>query len=198
MGKLIDITGQRFGCWIVLAIHPERRRYGKDGHAVCVLWDCRCICDEERAVLSSNLRRGLSKSCGFTAHEATRKRNTKHGHAVRGQHTRAYNTWQHMKQRCLNPNNKDYPAYGGRGIGIDDQDWCSDYQAYYADVLDPPPGMSLDRVNNDLGYGPSNCRWAPPSVQRANQRPPRKRKGRRADIAKIRAYAAALTRRKRQ
>jgi hypothetical protein len=99
-----------------------------------------------------------------------------------------------MKQRCYNPNNKDYPNYGGRGIGIDDLDWRSDYQAFYADVLDPPLGMSLDRTNNDLGYGPSNWRWAPPAVQRANQRPPRKRKGRRAKLTDIRAFATALAR----
>src|SRR5262249_18299393 len=116
VGRLIDLTGQRFGRWMVLAIHPKRMRYGKAGHAVMALWMCRCsACGTERLVFATNLRRRLSKSCGCAAHEATRKRNTKHGHAVRSQPTRAYVAWQHMKQRCLNPNNKDYDNYGGRG-----------------------------------------------------------------------------------
>jgi len=178
MGKLIDLTGRRFGRWTVLAIHPERRRYGRDGNAVAVLWDCRCDCGEESTVFGSNLRRGLSRSCGCAAHEATRKRNTKHGHAVRGQHTRVYDAWQHLKQRCLNPNNKDYASYGGRGLGVH-PDWL-EFLGCYADVGDRPhDDLRLDRVDNDAGYGPTNYRWTTAIEQRRNQRP-RKRKKRKA------------------
>jgi hypothetical protein len=177
MGGLIDITGKRFGRWKVLAVHPERRRYGKDSHAITVLWRCRCDCGVESIVFGCNLRRGLSKSCGCAAHEATRKRNTKHGHAVRGQPTRAYVAWQHLKQRCLNPNNKDYANYGGRGIGIY-PDYCNDFLAFFADVLDPPDGLSLDRINVNGNYEPGNCRWADAATQRVNQRPRPKTKKR--------------------
>ena len=99
-----------------------------------------------------------------------------------------------MKQRCLNPNNKDYPNYGGREqpITIYD-DYRDDFQAFYADVLDPPDGLSLDRTDNNRGYKPNNMRWADAVTQRANQRP-RKRKGRRANVAEIRAYADSLAR----
>ena len=168
MGRLIDLLGLRFGRLQVIALHPERRRYG---NATFPLWHCRCDCGEERIVFGGNLRRGFSKSCGCAAREATRKRNTKHGHAVRGNHTRAYNAWQHMKQRCLNPNNKDYPNYGGREqpITIYD-DYRDDFQAFYADVLDPPDGLSLDRTDNNRGYKPNNMRWADAVTQRHNQR----------------------------
>jgi hypothetical protein len=189
MGRLIDITGQRFGRWKVVALNPERRRYGK---ATFTLWRCRCDCGVERIVFGCNLRAGYSKSCGCLSREQTTKRNTKHGHAVRGQHTRAYDAWQHLKQRCTNPNNKDYPNYGGRNIGFH-PDYRDDFLAFFADVLDPQDGLSLDRIDNNRGYEPNNMRWADAVTQRANQRP-RKRKGRRANVAEIRAYADSLAR----
>jgi len=192
MGRLIDLTGKRFGRWKVLAIHPKRRRYGKAGKAIAVLWHSRCDCGVEDNVLGSNLRRGLSKSCGCAARETTRKRNTKHGHAVRGQHTRAYDAWQHAKQRCLNPNNKDYPNYGGRSIGFH-RDYIDDYLAFFADVLDPPPGQSLDRIDNNRGYEPNNMRWADAMTQRANQRR-RKTKRRRSRVEDIKLFASRLRR----
>jgi hypothetical protein len=187
-GRLIDITGKRFGRWTVVAIYPERRRYGKAGKAIAVLWRCQCDCGEEGIVFGCNLRRGLSKSCGCAAREATRRRNTKHGHAIRGQVTRAYIIWQHAKQRCHNPNNRDYPNYGGRGISMY-QDWCSDFQTYYADTNDPPAGMSLDRIDNDGDYSPSNVRWADASTQRANQRPSRPRTKKRPHVGEHRGAA---------
>jgi hypothetical protein len=171
MGKRIDLARKRFGRWRVISLHPERRRYGKAGNAVAVLWHCRCDCGTERLVFGSNLRQGFSKSCGCAAREATRRRSTKHGHARRGQHTRVYDAWVHAKQRCYNPRNKDFPSYGGRNIGMH-SDYRDDFLALYADVLDPPSAdLTLDRINNDGNYEPGNLRWAPPSVQSANRRP---------------------------
>jgi hypothetical protein len=80
-----------------------------------------------------------------------------------------------MMQRCFNPNNRWYPDYGGRGPTVC-EDWCN-FENFYADMLDPPDGLSIDRIDNDGNYEPSNCRWATPVEQRANQRP-RKRKSR--------------------
>jgi hypothetical protein len=74
-----------------------------------------------------------------------------------------------MLDRCRNPNNPSYDNYGRRGITF-----CEDYRSFenfYADVLDPPPGLTLDRVDNDGNYVPSNVRWADRLVQRTNQRP---------------------------
>jgi hypothetical protein len=81
-----------------------------------------------------------------------------------------------MRQRCLNPQNKDYHHYGGRGIGIHD-DWNT-FQGYYADTGEAPgPGLSLDRTDNEGWYGPSNYRWADAAVQVANRRPSKRRRG---------------------
>ena len=190
--RLIDLTGQRYGRLRVLAIHPERIRYGKDKRAVAALWHCRCDCGAERLVFGSNLRQGFSRSCGCLIRDTTTKRSTKHGHARRGSVTRAYTCWVGMQQRCFNPNTKGYCNYGGRGITVCEY-WRLDFQAFYADMLDPPPGLSIDRINNEGNYEPGNCRWATASVQVRNQRP-RKRKPPRAKLENIQAYAAALAR----
>jgi hypothetical protein len=96
-----------------------------------------------------------------------------------------------MLQRCLNPNHPSYDNYGGRGITVC-EDWLS-FENFYADMLDPPDGMSIDRINNDGNYEPGNCKWSTASEQARNQRP-RKRKARRAKLADIQAFAASLTR----
>jgi hypothetical protein len=166
MGKLIDLVGWRFNRWLVVARVSRAERDGG------TFWLCRCDCGEERVVDGNNLRRGISQSCGCYRDERTKQRNTKHGM----RHTSIYERWKAMKQRTGNPRNKDYPDYGGRGIGIDDPDWITDFQAYYADVGDVPPGLWLDRVDNSRGYSGRNCAWVLPSVQIANRRPRRKRK----------------------
>jgi hypothetical protein len=177
--RLIDLTGQRYGRLRVLAIHPERVRYGKDKRAVAALWHCVCDCGAERLVLGSNLRQGLSTSCGC--------RSRKHGLSK----TRAYTVWNAMMQRCFNPNSRAYCWYGERGITVC-KDYC-DFMNWRADWGEAPPGKSRDRIDNDGNYEPENLRWATASVQARNQRP-RKRKARRAKLDDINAYAAALAR----
>ncbi len=79
-----------------------------------------------------------------------------------------YAVWSNMKQRCGNPRHPKYPSYGGRGIAVCDS-WQS-FDNFYADMGDPPAGLTLDRVNNDGNYEPGNCRWATALVQSRNQR----------------------------
>jgi hypothetical protein len=109
----------------------------------------------------------------------------------RGKVTSAYSRWVSMLQRCFNPNHKDYRYYGGRGITVCER-WL-DFVNFLADMGEPPPGLSLDRINVNGDYEPGNCRWATASEQVRNRRPP-KRKRRRSSLAEIQAYAASLAR----
>jgi hypothetical protein len=129
------------------------------------MWACVCDCGTERVVSGNRLRRGGSVSCGCAARDALIKRNTKHG--LSG--TRAYQTWKHIKNRCFNPRADNYRHYGGRGISIH-ENWRENFPAFYADMGDPPSGLSIDRINVDGNYEPGNCRWATPLTQTANRR----------------------------
>jgi hypothetical protein len=134
-----------------------------------LMWVCRCICGTERVVLGDSLTYSKSKSCGCTKAEITRKTMTTHGQSGR---TSEYLAWASMKNRCLNPNNKDYPYYGGRGIMIYEP-WIDSFEAFYA-YIGPKPSRnhSLDRwPNNDTGhYEPGNIRWATRKEQSNNTR----------------------------
>ena len=79
-----------------------------------------------------------------------------------------YHTWNSMKQRCLNSNHKNYPQYGGRGITIC-KEWTDSYEQFLKDMGHKVRGMTLDRVDNDGSYEPSNCRWATQKEQCNNK-----------------------------
>lgn len=157
----IDVTGQKFGRWTVLGYAGSRPKGG-------ARWLCRCDCGTKREVDGTSLRSGKSASCGCTIREATRSRALKHGNSMGGD--RLYTIWGNMRSRCFRADNPSYSNYGGRGIRPcpewDDfavfRTWA--LSAGYADDL------TLERIDNDGGYKPSNCCWRTRAAQNRNRR----------------------------
>ena len=161
MPKIIDRVGKKYGRWLVTAfagfnseVKPRRS-----------MWVCICECGTERTMNSQTLTDGASYSCGCFQREAASKANKTHG----GSYTRLYKQWTAMKGRCLNPNDKQYHLYGGRGISVC-QEWIDSFDAFSKYVGKKPQGTSLDRINNDQGYKPGNVRWATGTQQLSNTR----------------------------
>lgn len=152
-----DLAGKRFGRLAAIEAAGKNRQKN-------YVWRCLCDCGHEVVVSSSNLIRGNTQSCGCLANELTRAAMTTHG--LNG--TGAHKSWMSMRQRCLNPKNRAFPSYGGRGIKICPQ-WDS-FATFFADMGDRPPGLELDRIDVNGHYEPGNCRWATPLQQGRNQR----------------------------
>lgn len=105
----------------------------------------------------------LSRPCNYCARFATPKRGWAKDHIL-------YYTWQGMKRRCYSKQHSFYSDYGGRGITVCDR-WLLDFWNFVDDMGERPEGYTLDRINNDEGYSPSNCRWADAVTQANNKRP---------------------------
>lgn len=162
MSSLIDRTGERYGRWVVVG----RGENGRQGQAQ---WLCRCDCGKVNIVPGGNLARGVTKSCGcYAAEVSSTLAKALRTHRMTG--TLTYHSWQAMIQRVTNRSHQAWVRYGGRGITICDR-WRCSFENFYADMGERPDGLSLDRVDNELGYFKDNCRWATPSEQALNQRP---------------------------
>lgn len=132
-------------------------------------WICYCDCGEVIVATASSLAHGTPRSCGCARAGMISRSKIRHGHAM-GIRTPEYRAWKAMRQRCNDANGKSYRYYGGRGIRVC-QRWDS-YQAFLADMGKKPDGFTLDRINPNGNYEPSNCRWASWTVQRHNRRKP--------------------------
>ena len=163
--KIVDLTGQRFGRLIVIEKTEKRDNAGN------VLWLCKCDCGKDTLVGTHSLKVGHCKSCGCYKIDVNREQGkqyfTKHGK----RHTRIYNIWCSMKQRCYYINSNNYIDYGARGITVCDE-WKNDFMAFYNWAMENGyrEDLTIDRIDVNGNYEPSNCRWCTASDQSNNKR----------------------------
>lgn len=130
-------------------------------------YECACSCGNLKVVRAGHLKSGATQSCGCIRGEVSRTRNV--ASAKHGMHSSpTYASWQSMRTRCLNERSDNFSRYGGRGIKIC-AEWDS-FQAFMDDMGERPEGSTLDRIETDGDYTPSNCRWATMKVQENNKR----------------------------
>jgi hypothetical protein len=158
----IEMLNRRFGSLLVIAgPHRQRTRYGTILH-----YTARCDCGRSKRFDGRNLRRGKVKSCGCQTRALIGAKSRRHGETGSPE----FIAWTSMKNRCLNRNSEDYPAYGGRGIKVSDR-WRHSFENFLADMgRRPSRHHSLHRKKNHLGYSPGNCVWATPAEQATNRR----------------------------
>ena len=156
MSKLVDITGNKYGKLTVI----KRLQNIKGGIA---LWECRCDCGNSTVVRGGNLKSGAVKSCGCL------RRISRPTHNM--SHSKIYQVWNGIKNRCYNSNIKDYKNYGGRGITMCDE-WKNSFTNFYewAIASGYSEGLTIERINNNEGYNPKNCTWIPKEAQVNNRR----------------------------
>lgn len=158
-----DLAGQRFGRLVVIREAERKNR--------AVMWQCQCDCGNKTVVQSPSLRHGLTKSCGCYQRERGRevaiKRNTTHGFSYHP----IYSLWNGIIDRCYNPKDKHYKDYGGRGIKVCPE-WRDSPKQFieWAEANGWQKDLEIDRIDNDKGYSPGNCRFATRSEQMLNSR----------------------------
>lgn len=156
--KALDLVGKKFNRLLVL-----KKAFRKNQK---VMWECKCDCGNITYVNTFYLTGNKVRSCGCLHKEQLIERNTTHNQ----RHTKLYETWKKMKDRCANPNATQYNNYGGRGITVCDE-WKNDFQPFYNWAMDNgyQEGLTIDRIDNDGNYCPQNCRWISLKEQQRNK-----------------------------
>lgn len=162
MNKYIDLTGMKFNKLTVIRLYERtaKRRY---------MWLCRCDCGKEKVILGDHLKNGHTKSCGCYAREKIKNLNKKTGLTQ----TKLFYTYHNMHTRCERKQSSMYALYGGRGINV-----CEEWSgrngfknfAKWSIQNGYKEGLQIDRIDNDKGYFPDNCRWVSIIEQANNKR----------------------------
>lgn len=163
--NLVDITNRQFGNWLVKGIAGKNKWKQ-------ILWHCECVCGTSAILIGTSLKAGLSRKCLKCRNNKFSVDNIQHGHSRSnlGKGSREYSSWAGMRNRCNSISSDKYYLYGGRGIKVCER-W-SKFASFLEDMGHRPEGQTLDRIDVNGDYEPTNCKWSTCKEQASNRRVP--------------------------